>query len=44
MSRGWVQKPKIAFTGSKQAAVQAALQAARAHAAERDEGKRQKLG
>ncbi len=35
--------PKIAFTGSKQAAVQAALQAARAHAA-KDEGKRQKLG
>ena len=36
------QKPKIAFTGSKKAAVQAAVQAARAHAAERDDGKRQK--
>jgi hypothetical protein len=35
---------KIAFTGSKQAAVQAALQAARAHAAEKDQGKRQKFG
>lgn len=36
-------QPKIAFTGSKQAAVQAALQAARAHAAEKDKSKRQKL-